>query len=315
MTDQLHESLMRLAPVVDLDASGRAFNARRNHVRRRRRMVATIAAAVAVVGVGSGVWAIARPELQVIRTNTSAAPGPTPSTAPKGASHAPNELTGTWRLVSGAGFDPAYSEVLSIDSASTMSGRFGCNTCTVPFSLEVSQIVFGTLESTANPCPPLPGDRNAFIAAVEKLTTVARAGDRLVLTGTSVELIYERFGASPVPLPPVPPAPLDGTRWQLMLVVDNGQQNAASVAWLRFDRDALTGSTGCRDFNGSLAGPAEQRTMATFAPDGDCTGDDFAHRRDDAVVPFLKGGFSYKIDARTLTLTGLNGRQLVLGAT
>lgn len=138
----------------------------------------------------------------------------------------------------------------------------------------------------------------AYLAALPGVTTAARSGTSLVLSGPQVEL---RFSL----VPPVADVDLIGPVWVLDSVI-SGEAVSSTVgaeATLQLGSDGtLSASTGCRTVSGrySVAGNQVQVTLDPYDTVGCAEG---LAGQDQHVLTVIGGEFGVSIEGDRLTVT------------
>ncbi|MFI7064574.1 META domain-containing protein [Kribbella sp. NPDC050124] len=123
-------------------------------------------------------------------------------------------------------------------------------------------------------------------------------GDQLTLTsaGTTITLLDRRIVE--------PDFPLDGIRWKLIATITNGDlfhhHHSAEPAWLTFDGERLTGSTGANELSGTVTRAGTELTCAVLATDRACTGQ--TAEVETAILTTLSAKVTFAIDYNRLTL-------------
>lgn len=162
-------------------------------------------------------------------------------------------LNGAWKLEAGTDqgvaipIPTAYPITLKIDGR-TVGGISACNHYGGTLDVNGTTIKISALSMTEMACQDdVMAAEAAYLAALPKVTTAARDGDSLVLSGANVELRLAR-------VEPVPNADLVGPLWALDSLISG--QVVSSVLGdptpsLRLKADgSLAVSTGCRDLTG-----------------------------------------------------------------
>jgi heat shock protein HslJ len=219
------------------------------------------------------------------------------------------EIDGSWRLERGthAGHQipiiPGADITLTIDG-DTVGGTSACNHYGGDIDRNGSAITFGAMVMTEMGCDgPVMASESAYIAALGAVNQVARSGDRLSLSGTDVELVFRL-------VPPVADAPIAGPAWILDSIISGDAVSSVmgEPATLELHDDGtLTGTTGCRTFDGryTVSG-ATVSVMELTNDDRGCPDELMA--QDEHVLDVINGGFGFRIDGERLTLTdGANG--------
>ncbi len=220
-----------------------------------------------------------------------------PSNGPAG------ELAGEWRLVGGAHHGepipiPADAPITMTIDGVEVSGRAACNLYDGDVTLDDERITFSAMSTTEMGCDqPVMDAESAYLAALADVERWARDGERLTLASDAVELAYDH-------VPPTPNAPLVGTTWRLDGLVD-GDAVASTMgnpAMLELrDDGTLTGTTGCRAFDGRYEVDDEAVRVSDLVNDdracGDLTG------QDEHVLAVIGDGFDYAIAGEQLRLT------------
>ncbi|MGW1340033.1 META domain-containing protein [Kribbella sp. NPDC002412] len=135
-------------------------------------------------------------------------------------------------------------------------------------------------------------------------------GDQLTLTsaGTTITLLDRRIAE--------PDFPLDGVRWKLVSTITNGDlfqyHHHAEEAWLTFEGERLTGSTGCNELSGTVTRTGTELTCTVVPTDRACTGE--TAEVETAILTTLAAKITYAIDYNRLTLLTPTGIGLALTA-
>ena len=238
-----------------------------------------------------------------------------PGTSPSGSPTGPPDVDGSWELVAGRTEDGPLPLVkdhpitLTIEGT-RMGGTAACNGYGGRFMMRGGRLVIDDFAMTAMGCEePIARAEAAYVAALEEVTALTRDDDALVLSGPTVEL---RFAALPEP----PTAELIDTVWVLetLFVGDVASPAEGDPATLELRSDGtLTGSTGCRGFDGRW----QERSELIIAPtmgmtDQVCPAELAA--QDSHVVSVVGDGFAPTVEEELLTLTDPGGVGLVYRA-
>lgn len=177
-------------------------------------------------------------------------------------------------------------------------GTSACNGYGASWRADGERVTVGVVSGTEMACEPdVMTAESTYLDALPTVTTAARDGDRLRLTGDGVDLLFTAQAD-------VPTEALIGTTWELDTLIDGG--TAASVmgepATLRLAEDGtLTGSTGCRELSGEYVVTGDEVLFTSFGADGECPEELAA--QDSHVVEVLGDGFRAAVDGDRLTLT------------
>jgi heat shock protein HslJ len=174
-----------------------------------------------------------------------AAPGPPPV-----------DVAGTtWELdqgvVDGAALRvPEGHRITLLVEGDQAGGTSACNGYGASWAADGERVTVAVVSGTEMGCAPaVMRAESTYLGALPEVTTLARAGDLLRLTGGGVDL---RFAAQA----DVPAEALIGRTWELDTLVD-GETVASRTgepATLRLDEDGtVTGSTGCRGLSVSTS--------------------------------------------------------------
>lgn len=209
------------------------------------------------------------------------------------------DAEGAWQLESGTGIREVSGYRITLTLAgSQVGGTAACNGYGGTITISGEAVTIGELSWTEMACEPAVMDaEQAFLSALTAVNTMARDGDRLVLTGPGTEL---RF----VALAPVAAAELFGTTWVLDTLIDGDTASTAGGerATLTLGEDGtIDGSTGCRTLTGSFVVTGDEIVATGLRADGECRPD--LARQDDLVVSVLGDGFRADVDGDRLTLT------------
>jgi len=192
---------------------------------------------------------------------------------------------------------------------STIGGTAACNHYGATLAMVDGVLRFDQMGGTAMLCGDPDGDvmlsEAAYLRALGHVVGARRDGERLVLSGPGVELVFSR-------LAPVPIEALVGTDWVLESLVDGEvvADAGGEPGLLRFDVDgSFGGSTGCRSFTGTWTEFQGELTATQMAMDErECPADLAAQ---DSTVTDVVGGSRPSIDGDRLTLTANGGRGLI----
>ena len=224
-------------------------------------------------------------------------------------------VDGDWTLVSGTGADGALVMVdgraptLSVDGTK-IDGVAACNsyggTVTVDAAGTFSPKEIVTTEMACVE-PEVMALESAYVAAFGDVRTARLDGDRLVLSGPDTELRFDRT-------PPVPDAPVEGTRWLVEGLVE-GTGDTASVSslvgapFVQLQDGRLTGNGGCGDLTGTYTLEGDRLVVSelrvTRADGVDCSPENVA--QDEVVADALREPLTVGVDERAMTLTGTAG--------
>lgn len=220
------------------------------------------------------------------------------------------DLAGRWHLVSGqdAGGTlgpPAGREVTLVVEGADASGSSACNLYGATVAVEGRSVSFLRIGGTEMACePPVMELERRYLAGLQAVTTAARAGDALRLTGPDVVLDLELDAT-------VDDAALVGTPWLLASLID-GESVSSTVPGGRLvlrENGTFVASTGCGDLLGSFRVHDGAVNVSGLAdepvPAKPCSEQVMARR--EHIVDVLREGFDAQIEGRRLTLTGPAG--------
>jgi heat shock protein HslJ len=214
-------------------------------------------------------------------------------------------LDGEWQLQAGTNQGQAIPIVagshvtLKINGAQ-VGGTAACNSFGGKLQRSGGTITISELIQTEMACldDRLMASEAAYLAALPRVTTAARTGNSLVLSGPQLKLTFAL-------VPPPANAGLVGTVWVLNSLI-NGDAVSSTVgarATLQLKADGtLSGSTGCRDVTGRYAVSGDQVhvTLDPYDTIGCAAG---IGEQDVQVLGVISDGFSFVINGRSLTLT------------
>ena len=262
-------------------------------------LVATAAIALTACGGGG-----------TVPTPTAAASGDQPPSATAGG-----DPIGAWTLREGTG--PEGDVVLVDDfpitleiAGASLTGR-ACNDYGATIAPLGDGIELRELAMTAMACVDdrIMVAEAAYTAALQGVRRIGVEGDELMLTGPGVSLRFTR-------LPELPTAELVGTTWTLesAFVGDVAASPVGDPATLLLRADgSLSGSTGCRGFDGTWVEGAGQIQATSLGMDETECPADLADQ-DSHVVSVIGDGFVPTVDGQLLTLTDPGGIGLVYRA-
>jgi heat shock protein HslJ len=212
-------------------------------------------------------------------------------------------LDGEWQLQAGTNQGQpvpivAGSHITFKIDGTQVGGSAACNIYGGTIRVNGTSITINALSMTEMACQEnLMASEAAYLAALPRVTTVARNGNSLVLSGPQVELRYARVA-------PVANADLVGTTWRLdSLISGETVSSTLGEATLQLIGDGrISASTGCRKVTGryTISEGQAQVTLDPYDTIGCAAplGDQDAH-----VLNVLSSGFGVSIDGDRLTLT------------
>ncbi|MGY1811850.1 META domain-containing protein [Blastococcus sp. SYSU D00820] len=222
------------------------------------------------------------------------------------------DVVGSWQFADGTADGaalprPAGAGATLEVTPGELRGRSFCNSFSAGYRQDGDSIALDGLGGTEMGCEPeLMAAESAFLGALGRITTAARDGADLVLTGDGVRL---RF----TPVVPAPDRDLAGTRWVLDTLVDgrtaSSTVSSAAPGTLELAPGGpVTGSTGCRGFVGTWETAGDVLTLVVDRDDVGCPDD--LGRQDAHVLAVLDSGPRWTVAADRLTLTADDGRGL-----
>ena len=209
------------------------------------------------------------------------------------------QFEGQWLLVSASDADGPLALSDGIPTISNDGGEWGgtspCNSFGADVSLEPvegeSEFTF-RLKRTMSTEVYCDGEQ-PFIEALESASR-ATLGSDLSLSGADVLLRFER-------LEPVDEQNLIG-RWTLESAEVDGVATPSDLAWIEFTPSLVSGSSGCRDFDGKWMVRGAVVHLDSFKMTGDGACADEAAEIESAVMSVLGDGFRVTVND-TLTVT------------
>jgi heat shock protein HslJ len=161
----------------------------------------------------------------------------------------------------------ATSITLTIAGADDSGGRTPCNSygALVTGTADALDIQLGAMTEAACADQYLMELEGRYVQALDAVDRADRGDDTLLLTGESVELLFELAV-------PVPRSELVGPRWALnTLLMGSGPNGSASStaadAWIQFTETMLQGHTGCRAFRGEYTVSGEELVVTELSTD------------------------------------------------
>ncbi|TDW90985.1 tRNA A37 threonylcarbamoyladenosine synthetase subunit TsaC/SUA5/YrdC [Kribbella pratensis] len=159
--------------------------------------------------------------------------------------------------------------------------------------------------------PPLRDQEEWFKTFLTSKPSWQLNGDELTLAsgGTTITLLDRKIAE--------PDFPLDGIRWKVVATITNGDlrqgYGRAEPAWISFDRDRLTGWTGCNELSGSFTRNNTELNFSDVATtDHPCTPESAALQT--TILTTLGPAVTYTINHNQLTLLTPSGTGLALKA-
>ncbi|MGW6282421.1 META domain-containing protein [Kribbella sp. NPDC055071] len=176
----------------------------------------------------------------------------------------------------------------------------GCNSMQAKVSTGGGKLTLkGELASTAMGCPGLQQGQDAWLSKILAAKPTWKVdGSKLDVTAASTTIsLVDRATAEPA-------VAIDGTKWSLQSVITGevaSHQVGSEKAWLTLNGERVTGSTGCNDFQGTVARATGKLTFGDLATTRRaCSGD--AQKLETTLLNGLQGEVTYTIDATTLQL-------------
>jgi heat shock protein HslJ len=221
------------------------------------------------------------------------------------------DVVGEWELVSGTSAGSPLPQpdgaraMLTFDGADA-TGQSFCNHYGSTYSLDGEALRFDGIGGTEMACEPeIMAAETAYVTALAAVTTAARDGDDLLLTGDDVELRFR-------PVAPAPTSELVGTDWVLETLVDG--EVARSVmgrSTLRLEDDGtFTATTACTTLTGRWQPTGDRIQFPEASGESrDCAPE--LRAQDEHELAALGSGFQATIEEDQLTALGDDGRGLV----
>jgi heat shock protein HslJ len=186
-----------------------------------------------------------------------------------------------------------------------MSFQAGCNSTQAKVSTKDGRLALDKeMTSTLIGCMGRLQEQDTWVAGVIAAKPAWKLdGDKLELTTSNTTIsLLDRETAEP-------DLALDGTKWALSTVISGeaaSHQAGSEKAWLTLNGERVTGSTGCNEFQGTVARATGKLTFGELATTRRaCAGD--AAALESVVLKGLKGELSYKVDGSTLQLRSSGG--------
>jgi heat shock protein HslJ len=208
---------------------------------------------------------------------------------------------GDWVLTGGIDLVDGFPITMSIEG-SEVSGRAACNSYSGTVTVDGARLTIGEIGATEMGCQPaVMAAESAFIAALLRVVSFDRDGDRLTLSGPEIALSFE-------PVTPVPTAALIATTWVLDSLIEGETVSTVGgdPATLVLAEDGtLTASTGCRTLTGTWLERGGVIVVPTLSAEGECP--DELWKQDSLVVTVIGDEFRAAVDGDRLTLTSMGG--------
>lgn len=217
-------------------------------------------------------------------------------------------VTGTkWDLVELEGMAVTGPGPATLDFDKGQAGGIAfCNNFSAPYEVEGASLSFGMMVSTLMLCPEA-GPETEYLDALRAVAEAAIEDGRLVLSDETgkVRLVYT----------PAKDVPLEGTRWLLTGILENG-----GVSSLVLDTEItavlsegqLSGSAGCNQYSAPITvegrtvsiGPAASTRMFCAEPEG-------VMEQEQAYLAALEQAVQVEISRETLKFTNADGLPLL----
>jgi heat shock protein HslJ len=175
----------------------------------------------------------------------------------------------------------------------------GCNSMQSRVSTSNGRLAVEDLAMTDMGCDAPRHAQDDWLAKLlHNKPTWKLEADTLTVTsgGTTISLLDRKTAE--------PDLPLDGTKWSLETVITGevaSHQAGSEKAWITFNGERVTGSTGCNELQGVVARDNGTLTFADLVTTRRaCVGDGAA--LESAFLDTLKGEVTYEIDSSRLKL-------------
>jgi heat shock protein HslJ len=244
-------------------------------------MIALVGAVLLLAGCGQNTDAGASPTGKTYLSTSVTENGEPKQLAPN--TRVRLQFTDDGRLVADAGCNSMQSKVSTDDGKLTLKGE---------------------LASTAMGCPgPQQGQDSWLAKIISAKPTWKLDGSKLDVTAGSTTISLEDREIAQ------PDLAVDGTRWTLNSVISGdavANFAGSDKAWMTLNGERVTGSTGCNDFQGTVARSTGKLTFGELATTRRaCPGQ--AATVEKALLNGLKGEVSYKVDGSSLQLRSSTG--------
>jgi heat shock protein HslJ len=175
----------------------------------------------------------------------------------------------------------------------------GCNSMQSRVSTSNGRLAVEDLAMTDMGCDAPRHAQDDWLAKLlHNKPTWKLEADTLTVTsgGTTISLLDRKTAE--------PDLPLDGTKWSLETVITGevaSHQAGSEKAWITFNGERVTGSTGCNELQGVVARDNGKLTFGDLVTTRRaCVGDGAA--LESAFLDTLKGEVTYEIDSSRLKL-------------
>jgi heat shock protein HslJ len=238
------------------------------------------------------------------------------SGSPSPSASAPIDPTGPWALRDGSvdrqpiPMVDGYPITLEV-SGSKLTGVAACNDYGATLTVRDGRIDIVELAATAKACVEegVMDSEAAYVRALEAVDAIGMDGAELILGGPDVSLRFAR-------LEPPPTAAMTGTTWLLEALVDGDVASTVAgqpATLLLTDDGQLTGSSGCRDFDGTWVARGDRILTTRFeVAAADCP--PALAAQDAQVINVIGDAFTPTIDGGVMTLSAPGGSALLYRA-
>ena len=236
-----------------------------------------------------------------------------PQTTAPITTDAPALLEGSWQLVGGQLLGREIRPIPNLPvtlkfEPGRLSGSAGCNYYGAVFEVVGGQLNITPGASTAMLCErdDVMDIESRYISALDEVATAANRDGRLILSGPGVELAFVSQAAFPID-------DVEGKRWVVVtLISETGavSQPKGPPSELILGGGSITGSTGCRRFDGTYTLDGSVISPNSFGMNGaECPPD--MRDQDRHIVGTIGDPFTASITDGLLTVTGHFGTSLV----
>jgi heat shock protein HslJ len=187
-----------------------------------------------------------------------------------------------------------------------LSANAGCNHLFGEVTITSERLVVGPMGGTEMGCDPQRHAQDEWLMDfLQSSPTWLVDGDRLTLTAGDTEIVLlDREVADP-------DRPLVGTRWLVDTIIfgdvaSSMRAGTEGSAWFVVEGERFTASSGCRDFEGSVAVGEDTLRFGDVVQTDPMCAEEF-REVDDAMQAILGGEVEYSIEAGRLTFTQTGG--------
>lgn len=208
-----------------------------------------------------------------------------------------------WQLVSLAGTDLVADTTITLifTEDGTAAGSAGCNSYSVPYTIDEGRIDFGMGISTMMACEDaIMQQESAYLAALDAATDFTLRDAQLVITSAEGdELVFALLPG------------LAGTQWEWVTLAGDNVLSEMPATIAFDDESRATGNTGCNLFNASYTAEGERLSFGEALLTRRACMDETLADQEMKFLDALAAATAFRLAEDSLTITTNEGEELV----